>query len=422
VTVTGGGLIQSGSEFDPQGGNIAITANSLTISNGSGVSSQALIQDVGSVSVTAKTLTIDNGYISTSTLEAGRAGDIALNVVTLSLTNGGQIATSSVNAPGTGGDLSIAATGSVYISGSSPTGSSPLPSPFGDLINDARSGLFSTASGTGPGGIINVQTPDLKIVHNGVISAKSSGTDTATAGDINIVVNQFNIDNGSITTEALVADGGNISITANGSQLNMTESQITTSVESGFGSGGNITIGLETHPFDFITLNNSGIHANAFGGPGGNINIFADVFLSSLPISTAVTASSKLSTPGIIQIQAQITDVSGRIAPLPETPLQAEELLRALCAERLAGGKTSSLALGGRGGLPLEPGGLLPSPLYPVGPFATSSVDQLFAKERASSSPPQFSLFESGNERLLTGMGQGQLQLVKTRASFGCSD
>jgi len=49
---------------------------------------------------------------------------------------------------------------------------------------------------------------------------------------------------------------------------------------------------------------------------------------------------------------------------LPETPLKATELLRAACAARFAGGKTSSLVVGGRDGLPLEPGGLLPSPLY----------------------------------------------------------
>src|SRR5262249_11791766 len=44
-------------------------------------------------------------------------------------------------------------------------------------------------------------------------------------------------------------------------------------------------------------------------------------------------------------------------------PLQASELLRASCAARFSGGKTSSLVLGGRDGLPLQPGDLLPSPL-----------------------------------------------------------
>ena len=143
ITLTGGAVVQSGTQFDPQGGNITVTANSVTISDGSGISSQALIQDVGSVAVNANTLTIDHGYISTSTLEAGRAGDILLNIDTLKLMNGGQVATSSLNAPGNGGDLIVNASNSVSISGVSPTGSSVLPSPFGELINNDQAAAFS---------------------------------------------------------------------------------------------------------------------------------------------------------------------------------------------------------------------------------------------------------------------------------------
>ena len=193
------------------------------------------------------------------------------------------------------------------------------------------------------------------------MSANSTGSASATAGNINIVTSDLAMQSGSITTEATLADGGNISITTTGSMIFLTDSQITTSVASGIGSGGNITIGSAAQPFDFIILNDSQIRADAFGGPGGNINIFANVFL---PSDTIVSASSALSTSGTIDIQATFTDVSGSVVQLPETPLQATELLRASCAARFAGGKASSLVLGGRDGLPLQPGGLLPSPLY----------------------------------------------------------
>ena len=43
--------------------------------------------------------------------------------------------------------------------------------------------------------------------------------------------------------------------------------------------------------------------------------------------------------------------------------LEAAALLRASCAARLAEGKTSSLVVAGREGVPLEPGGLVPSGL-----------------------------------------------------------
>jgi hypothetical protein len=145
--------------------------------------------------------------------------------------------------------------------------------------------------------------------------------------------------------------------------LHLQDSQITTSVQSGIGQGGNITVGTPGNPTEFLVLTEGGIHANAFGGPGGNINLFADVFLSSTPVETAVTASSALSTPGTVGIQAQVTDVSGALAQLPEGVLQAATLLRASCAARLARGNASTLVLAGREGVPPEPDGLLWSPL-----------------------------------------------------------
>src|SRR5215475_3249408 len=131
------------------------------------------------------------------------------------------------------------------------------------------------------------------------------------------------------------------------------------------GSGGNIAIDSK-----LIVLNDSQILARAVRGHGGNINITGDLFLVNsggrAPVSLAeiVDASSELSTPGTIDIEATFTNVTGSVTRLPETPLQATELLRASCPARFAGGKASSLVLGGRDGLPLEPGGLLPSPVY----------------------------------------------------------
>ena len=171
-----------------------------------------------------------------------------------------------------------------------------------------------------------------------------------------------------MTTGATLADGGNISITTTGSLVHLTDSQITTSVQSGAGTGGNIAIDSE-----LIVLDDSQVLANAFGGSGGNINITGDVFLVNsggmFPTSLAgiVDASSALSTPGTVNIEATFTNVTGTFAQLPGTPLQATELLRASCAARFAGGKASSLVLGGRDGLPLQPGDLLPSPLYVSG-------------------------------------------------------
>jgi hypothetical protein len=227
-----------------------------------------------------------------------------------------------------------------------------------------QTGIFSTTAGTGPGGNITLRAPQIRLADGGTISASSTGGPSATAGSIDITFGSlFQMDHASISTDSAQADGGNITITSTGSLLHMIDSQITTSVRSGVGGGGNITLGSTGHPLDFIVLDNSGIHADAFGGPGGNINIFANVMFSSTPIETAVTASSALSAPGTVSINAVITDVSGSLAELSTEVLGVAALLRASCAARLAEGKTSSLVVAGREGLPLEPGGLLPSAL-----------------------------------------------------------
>ena len=60
----------------------------------------------------------------------------------------------------------------------------------------------------------------------------------------------------------------------------------------------------------------------------------------------------------------RLRDLSGAITPLQERFSEAAALLRQRCAERLRGGQVSSFIVGGRDGVPLEPGELLPSPLY----------------------------------------------------------
>ncbi|HKY07669.1 MAG TPA: filamentous hemagglutinin N-terminal domain-containing protein [Candidatus Binatia bacterium] len=431
-TLTGGAVIDSGTATDPQGGNVAISAgDSIVISNGSGISLRAFSQDVGEVTISAPTgrLTIDNGFISTSTTEAGRAGAVTVNARTVELTHGGQITSSSeAFATGAGGSVTINAE-SLSISGRSPDNVPVTP-----FSNDPRSGIFTTTAGIGAGGNIEIQAGNIALKNGGIISTSSFGKEAdlgsqpGTAGNVRITIGDtLFMDGGTITTSAAEAAGGDITITHTGSLINMIDSQITTSVNGGLGGGGNITIGAERDSagnvinidsFDFITLNNSGIHANAFGGPGGNINIFTNLLLSSVPIETAITASSALNTPGTIDIQATVTEFSSDTSQLPDVPLQAAELLRATCSVRVASGRLSSLVLGGRGGLPLEPGGLLPSPLYPS-TSSTSDIDKHRPAELPKFSRSKFSILSDAQPSPYTSWHQ--FQLAKTALGLNCS-
>src|SRR5207244_3662872 len=102
---------------------------------------------------------------------------------------------------------------------------------------------------------------------------------------------------------------------------------------------------------------------------GGNISIVAGVFL--MDATSAVSASSTFGLSGMVQIQTTVSNLSESVAPLPAEIVQAVALLQARCAARLAGGTSGSFVVAGRDGLPPEPGGLLPSPLYVESPRST---------------------------------------------------
>jgi filamentous hemagglutinin family protein len=350
------------------------------------------VGDAGKISVTTPQLSMNAGArIDSSTFWNGNAGEVLMNLGSLRVGGGSVISSGSgginLNAvqigTGNSGTVTVTASDTISISGPGSTistttfgngnaGSISLSANEVDIQSGGRitsdsGGILGGQlfAGGGRGGDINIAAPQVNILDGAGISASSRGTATALAGNVNLVTDNLTMQNASITTQSALAEGGNISVITNGSQIYLLNSQITTSVQSGVGSGGNITLGSGGHPVGFIILNGSQVRADAFGGPGGNIRVFADTFLAG---DSVLSASSALSAPGVINIQAKFTDLSGNIAQLPETVLQAASLLRAACAARLSAGKASSLVVSGREGVPLEPGGVMPSPLIAESP------------------------------------------------------
>jgi len=274
---------------------------------GSGLFSSTFgLGDAGQLVISAPALTMDSGLIQASAVSGSRgdAGNLDVRVGQLTLTSGAQIS-SSTQGSGHGGTVTIAA------------------------------------------------TEQLDLSNGGTISARSTGQ--GDAGNIVIQAGEFfRSRNGAVTTEAETADGGNITLIA-GSRVELRDSQITATVRSGVGQGGNISIDPQ-----FVVMQRSQVRADAFGGPGGNVRLVAGVFLAD-PASQ-VSASSVLGINGVVNIQAPVTSISGIVAPLPQEFASVTELLRDRCAGRLREGHVSSLVLGGRDGVPSEPGSLLLSP------------------------------------------------------------
>jgi filamentous hemagglutinin family protein len=375
LVLASGARIGNGTVFDVLGGNVTVTAqDSVVISGGSNISSQAFATGAGQVHISTSALILDNGTINTSTLNVGRGGDVVLDLGRLNLMRGSQI-TSETRGPGAGGNVIVQGPGgdgnaasSVSLSGgslisakSSGAGAGPAGSvTINAGVFHSDNSIVTTAADAARGGDISITAQQIQLSDGAVISGRSFGS--GTAGNISITTrDSLVINNSTITTQAELADGGDITINA----LNMVQlinSRISSSVGNATKTdtvGGNITI--DPH---FFILQNSQIVANAFAGTGGNIRLVADVFLADP--STIINASSTLGVNGTVNIQSPVQNLSGTLSPLPAGLLKIAPLTSA-CAARAQGGTFSSFTVAGRDGVPAEPGGLLPSPLQQAG-------------------------------------------------------
>lgn len=358
LLMTNGARIDSSASFGSSGeaGDIAILADGEISVSGSAPSpldpEVILLSEItsstygsgagGTITLTAPRIEGEGCNIRSLSLAEGSTGNIDIHTGTLSLTGGAQIDSTS-RGSGPGGRVTVDAERLVAISGYDTD----------DSGNHYPSGIFTSAEQAGQGGDITITAPSLRLSREGAVSAKSSGT--GYAGNVTIDLGrEFFSDNGDITTEAVLTDGGDITLRA-GNLIEVWESEITAEVGGGpRTTGGNIRMSAP----DFV-LADSRIIAQAYEGRGGNINLIAETFLSDF--ESLVSASSALGIDGVVEIEAQETDVGGNLVLLPESFLDASALLLESCSVR-AGQEASSLIVGGRGGMPVDPAGLQPSP------------------------------------------------------------
>jgi large exoprotein involved in heme utilization and adhesion len=337
ITLTDGALLTADTSGAGNAGRITVTAQELVrTANSTMTTNTRGSGGAGRVAVTAPLVEMTEGRLSAVTSGAGNAGDVVITAGRLALLGQAQIDSSSAGT-GQGGQVIVTATDPVLLSGQG-------------------TGLFTRTAGPGKGGDITVQAPRITLADGATISAESTGL--GNAGNITLTLgDSFQSTNGTIVTRATQADGGNIQITAR-NFLRLRDSAITAEVGGGATTiGGNIFIDPQ-----FVLLQNSQIVANAFAGQGGNIRIQAQQVFLADPTSQ-VSASSALGINGQVAIQAPVTNISGAVAPLPQAFARAGDLLRGRCGERVRGGTVSRFVLGGRDGVPREPGSLLLSPL-----------------------------------------------------------
>ncbi|MEH2237092.1 filamentous hemagglutinin N-terminal domain-containing protein [Nostoc sp.] len=375
-------------------GNINVTTKKLVVRDGAQLQGQLTINASDSVDLIGGTSIpvfqdgsdlISSGLFS-ATYGDKNAGNIIINTGKLRIQGGARISTSSEGTyryifnqltpvTGNAGNLTVNASESVELIGTSPNGSK-------------LSGLFSGTQGPGDGGNLTLTTGQLIIKDGAAITVSSQAlknviyvgdpNNLGKAGDLNITARSILLDNkGKLTAETESGGGGNITLQVRDLLLMRRESKITTNAGTAGlgGDGGNITIKAPNGFLVAAPFENSDITANAFSGFGGKITITTKNIFGFVPRTRAdveifdpekinpnnlrtsdITAFSQQnpSLNGTVQINSPDADPSKGLVELPVNLVEASQQVVAGCN---SGGKIarSSFIATGRGGLAPDP-------------------------------------------------------------------
>ncbi|MEW6498197.1 MAG: filamentous hemagglutinin N-terminal domain-containing protein, partial [Cyanobacteriota bacterium] len=274
----------------------------------------------------------------------GNAGNVTIETARLTVKDGGQIVTATFGV-GKGGNLTIRATDSVELIGTS--GTNPL----------AISSLAATGgrNSTGNAGNLTIETRQLTI-RDGATATVANLAPTGEAGNLEVNADSIRLLNGgSLTAETTAGDRGNITINSKDILLR-NNSRITTNAQQ-TANGGNITINTDT--LVAVPQENSDITANAQKGSGGRISItatgiFGTQFGNGLTEKSDITATSELGPKfnGTVQIDIRGVDPNRGLVQLPETLADSSNQIAQTCASQA---RNNSFVVTGKGGLPPTP-------------------------------------------------------------------
>ncbi|MEH1981213.1 MAG: filamentous hemagglutinin N-terminal domain-containing protein [Nostoc sp.] len=252
-----------------QGGNINLTTNSLSITDGATLDAQTETNSTGgNITINASTLSaINGGKILTSTSGSGEAGDIALNIPEIEISGSTSGLFAQTSGAGSAGDLTV------------------QPGSQGQnlKINFQDNSLISAStSSEGKGGILSVTAPEsIALIGNGTLAATAEGSAAGVAGDVEITTNKLDIANGvrvSAATNSTNPKAGGGELTVQAAQLNLTDGSILEAGTTGAAPGGNLRIQPNNNG-QTLAVNFSGKSkasaATSGSGQGGTLSVTA---------------------------------------------------------------------------------------------------------------------------------------------------
>jgi large exoprotein involved in heme utilization and adhesion len=364
---------QSESSSIRQVGEINITTGSLSLTSGSSIEAQGSEARAGNIKVTVRdAVLIDgtdiNGYpsnisINVASFAVGSGGDLSITADSLSLTNGATLS-AITDGQGDAGNINITVRDAVVLDGSTQggTGIFTTVEPFAlgnggtiniragslSLLGDAA--LAADTNGQGQGGNINLDIIGTLLLSGGrtaqtgessriTLGVRPQGN--SAGGDLHINAGSLVLTNGGLIKVSTQGQGdaGNIDIRAD--RVEISGSVPSSGLPSGLftssdtaGNAGDITINTQT----FRIANAAALSARSRGdGQGGDIIVNAARFFEAVNGGQLITNTFGQGRAGNITVNAgeQITitgsdpNYAARLAkfPNPISPLVANAII-----------------------------------------------------------------------------------------------
>ena len=239
--------------------------------------------DAGNLNINTKQLNLDKNSVISASTNSGKGQDISLrNLENLQISNNSEISASTVN--GKAGNLQIN------------VDQNPV-----DTIALNQGIVTVKATGTGDAGNLNINSKNLTLDNNSVISASTNsgkGQDITLSG-----LNSLEVINSNISASTVDGQAGNVNINATNSVQFRGQTAISVAATDK-GSAGNLTINTsQLNITDGATVSGSNVD-----GKGGNINITANTFTSSNGGQILTTTSGSAKAGNIImEVKDNIT-------------------------------------------------------------------------------------------------------------------
>lgn len=378
-----GGNLSTRTFSDANAGNLTISARKLVIQNGAqvitdttnkGSGGNLTVNALESIELIGTTTGGTPSGLFSVTAAAGNAGNITINTGKLIVQDGARISTessrgvedasgNSIPATGKGGDLTVNASDSVEVIGTS-LREPPTPS-----------SLLATTQGDGDAGNLTINTGRLLVQNGAEVSVGSARS--GNAGNLNVTAGSINLEEQgrlTATIEELGKGGGNI--TLNDLNLLLLRNGIISTSALGTANGGDITINADV----IAAIEVDNITATAVEGRGGRIKITTQgLFLSP---DSRIDASSEQGLDGLVEINRPEADPRTESIALPAQVVDVSGLVAEACP---AGGgnlaRGSKFVVTGRGGLPPTPSEVTRSDavLVDLGTPVQSVEDRLIA-------------------------------------------